>query len=100
MVQQRRQPLDDGQAQSQPAGALAGIVLELMVFLEDRIQVGFGDPDAGVPDFDPQNTRKPAATQQDLSRLRVFDRVGHKVAQYLLEQTWVAFHHRPARHDT
>ena len=48
------QALDDREAEAQPLAALAGGVVHLMVFFEDRLQLGLGDADPGVPDLDAQ----------------------------------------------
>ena len=62
-----RQPLHDGQAETQPAAAFARRVVELVVLLEDRLKLLVGNADAGIPDLDAQRARAPAAAEQHLA---------------------------------
>ena len=97
--QQISQPPHDGKPKAQAAAAFARGVVELMIFLEDRLKFVFGNADAGIPDFDAQHFLVPAATQQHLALLGVFQGVGQQVADHLFEQARVAVYRQAARHD-
>ena len=90
MAEQLSQAVDDRQAQAQPAAALAGGVVELMILFEDRLKFSLGDSGPGVADLDSQHSRVPSATEQDFAVLGVFQRVGEKVAKHLLKQPNIA----------
>ena len=90
MAKQFAQALDDRKAQAQAVAALAGGVVELMVFLEDRLQLRRGDADSGVPDLDAQLSAAATAADQHFAALGVFQRVRKQVADHLLEQTRIA----------
>ena len=49
---QKEKALDDGKPESKPLCALARMVIQLMKLFEDRVEFGFRNPCAGVPDFD------------------------------------------------
>ena len=98
MAQQIAQALDDRQAQAEAAAAFARGIVDLMIFLEDRLQLRFRDADAGVPDLDAQLSAAAAAAEQHLAALGVFQRVGEQVADHLLEQPGIAADRQAARH--
>ncbi len=92
------QALHDRQPEAEAAAAFARRIVELMVFLEDRLKFVVGDADAGVPDLDAQHVAVPAAAQQHLALLGVFQRVGQQVADHLLEQARIAADRQAAGH--
>src|SRR5665213_2192303 len=97
MTQQIPQALHDGETEAEPAAAFVHGIVELMVFLEDRLKFLVGDADSGVPDLDAQHSFAPTATEQHLAALGVFQRVGEQVAGHLLEQTRIAAYRKAAR---
>ena len=90
VAQQAAQALDDGQPEAEAAAALARGVVELVVFLEDGLQLGFGNADPGVSDLDAQHSLAAAAAEQHLAALGVFQGVGQQVADHLLQQARIA----------
>jgi hypothetical protein len=65
MAEQFAQAFDDREAQPQALASLAGGVVHLMVFVEDRPQLRLWDADPGVPDPDahlPWRRRHPTRT--------------------------------------
>ena len=99
MAEQFSQAADDRQPQAQPAAALAGGVVELMILFEDRLKFALGDSGPGIADFDSQHSRVPAATEQDFAVPGVFQRIGEKVAEHLLEQPNIAIDRQAATDD-
>ena len=91
--------MDDREPQPQPFGAFARRVVHLMELLENRLTMFFGNAGASVPDFDTHCVAAPTAAEQHFSLRGEFHGVGQKVAQDLLEQTWIAPHHASARRD-
>ena len=91
MPQQARQPLHDRQAQPEAPAALARGIVDLMEFLEDRLQLIILDTDAGVPDLDADVITVPAAAQQHLALAGIFHRVAQQVADDLFQKPRVAF---------
>src|SRR6202035_2478453 len=77
--------------------ALASRVVKLMEFLEDRLQLSRGNAYPGVPHLDAQLVAAPAAAEQDLAPLGIFDRVRKQVAERLLEQARIAAHVQATR---
>src|SRR6185312_4026597 len=86
MAQQIAKPLHDGKAEAEAPVTLAGGIIELMKFLEDRLELPFGDAGSGVPDLDAQLVAAAAATEQYLAARGVFHRVRQEIADHLLEQ--------------
>ena len=72
MAEQGPQPLHDGKTEAKTAAAFTRSIVELVILLENRLKLGFGDADAGVPDFDAQRSVVPPTAQQNLAALRVF----------------------------
>ena len=91
--------LDDREAEAQPLAALAGGVVQLMVFFEDRLQLGLGDADPGVPDLDAQFALAAPAAEEHPAALGVFQGVRNQVAHHLLEQAPIAANGQGARDD-
>ena len=58
-----------------------------------------GNADAGVPDLDADRAVAPAAAEQHLAALGVFQRVRQQVADHLLEQARIAVDVQAARND-
>jgi hypothetical protein len=52
MAKQVPQPLHDREAKAKAKAAFPRCVVDLMVFLENRVKFRLGDADAGVPDLD------------------------------------------------
>ena len=98
MTQKVAQALDDRKPQSQAPAALAGGIVDLMVFLEDRLEFGRRDAQPRVPDLDPQFSRTAAAADQHAAALSVFEGVREQIADHLLEQTRIAPDGKSARH--
>ena len=73
-----------------PAAALARRIVDLMVFLEDRLEFGRRYAEPGIPDLDPQFSRMAAAAEQNPTMLRVFERVRQQISHHLLEQPRIA----------
>ena len=90
MAEQIGQTLYDRKTEAEAAAALARGVVELMVFVEDRLKFFVGDADAGIPNLDAQHVFAAAATEQYLSARGVFQRIRKQVADHLLEQTRIA----------
>ena len=78
--------------------SLAGGVVQLMVFFEDRLQLRLGDADPGVPDLDAQFSLAATAPDEHLAALGVFQGVRKQVADHLLEQTRIASNGQCAGH--
>ncbi len=97
MAQEIAYALHDGKTQAETAVALAGWVVELMEFLEDRLQLSRGNAYAGVPHLDAQLVAASAAAEQDLAPFGIFYGVRQQVAERLLEQTRIAAHVQAAR---
>src|ERR1700734_604924 len=90
MTEQFPQAFDDREPEAQTLAPLAGGVVHLMVFVEDRLQLGLGDADPGVPDLDAQFALAPAAPDEHPAALGIFQRVRDQIADHLLEQTPIA----------
>ncbi len=75
MAQQGRQPLNDGQSESEAKTAFAGGIAELVIFAEYCPKILLGDADAGIPDLDAQHSPAATASKQYLAILSVFQRV-------------------------
>ena len=99
MAEKLAQALDDRQPQPQAAAALAGGVVELMVFLEDRLQLGGRNADSGVPDLDAQLSPAAPASDQHFAALGVFEGVRKQVADHLLEQARIGANELRAGQD-
>src|ERR1700730_2973601 len=80
-----------------PRFALAGWVVELMEFLEDRLQLSRGNAYPVVPHLNVQLVAASAAAEQDLAPFGIFYGVRQQVAERLLEQTRLASHVQTAR---
>src|SRR5580700_4903689 len=52
VAQQVREALHDSETETEALAALARRIVELMKFLEDRLELLFGNADPGVPDLD------------------------------------------------
>ncbi len=85
MAQQVYQALHDGETEAEATVVLAGRIIELMKFLEDRVKLLRGDAGAGVPNLDAQLVTTSPAAEQDLAPLGVFHRVREQIAHNLLE---------------
>ena len=90
-------PLHDRETKAKATASLARGIVELMVLLEDRLKFLVGNADPGVPDLDAQHSLAPAATQQHLAALGVFQGIRQQVADHLLEQTRIAVDRKAAR---
>ena len=99
MTQQPGKLLDDIQAD---AGTAAGAVvrsIDLIEFLEDVAEMLRRDPDAGIPDLDPQRLATAPGAKQDPAGTGVPDRVGQQVAENPFQQAGIATDRRVTRHD-
>src|SRR5438445_9052254 len=92
VAQEIANALHDGKTQAETAVALAGWVVELMEFLEDRLQLSRGNAYPGVPHLDAQLVAAPAGAAQDLASLGIFYGVRQQVSERLLEQPRIATH--------
>src|SRR5271165_4334425 len=90
MAEQFPQAFDDREPQAQTLASLAGGVLHLMVFFEDRFQLRLGDADPNVPDLDAQFALASPAPEEHPAALSILQRVRDQIADHLLEQTPVA----------
>src|SRR5271165_2883560 len=90
MAEQFAQAFDDREPEAQTLASLAGGVIHLMVFFEDRVQLRLGDADPGIPDFDVQFALASAAPNEHPAALGIFQRVRDQIADHLLEQTPIA----------
>ena len=90
MAEKVGEALNDGQAEAEAAVALARRIVELVVLLEDRLELGFGNADAGVQDLDAEESGAPAAPRQHLAVRGVFQRVREQVPQHLFQQARIA----------
>ena len=99
MAEQFAQAFDDREAQAQALASLAGGVVHLMVFVEDRPQLRLGDADPGVPDLDAQFALASSAPDEHPAALGEFQGVRQQVADHLLEQTRIASNGQGAGHD-
>ena len=97
MAEQITQALHDGETQAKAAASLTRGIVELMVFLEDRLKLIFGNADSSVADLDAQHSSVPAATEQHLATPGVFHGVGKQVADHLLQQARIATDRKAAR---
>ena len=97
MAEKFAQALDDREAQAQTLAPLAGGVVHLMVFFEDRLQFRLRDADPGVPDLDAQFALASAAPDEHPAALGIFQRVRDQIADHLLEQTPIAPNGEAAR---
>src|SRR5579859_2504410 len=70
MAEQVGQTLNDRKTKAEATRALAGRIVELVELLEDRLNLLFGDADAGVPYLDAQLVAPAPAAEQDLASLR------------------------------
>ncbi|MNK96907.1 hypothetical protein D3C87_1172180 [compost metagenome] len=59
----------------------------------------FGNADASVPHFETNLRTAPATTDQNFAARRIFQRIGQKVADDLLEQTRIGANGEAGRHD-
>ena len=91
----RRCTMDETEAKA--AASFARGIVELMVFLEDRLKFLVGNADPGVPDLDAQHSPAPAATEQHLAAPGVFQCVRKQVADHLLQQARIAVDRKAAR---
>src|SRR5579859_7667444 len=91
--------LHDRQTEAEATASLPPRIVELMVFLKDRLQLRGRDADAGVPYLDTQCARMPAAAKQQFAPLGVFRRVRQQVADHLFEQLPVAADRQAAWQD-
>ena len=57
MPEKLAQALYDREAKTETPASVAGRIVELVVFLEDRLVLSFGNPDPGVPNLDAQMPR-------------------------------------------
>ena len=85
MAQQIRQALHDGETEAEATVVLAGRIVELMEFLEDRVKLLSGMPVPVSQTSDAQLVAAPPAAEQDLAALGVFHRVREQVADHLFE---------------
>ena len=76
VIEQVRQPLNDGQAQTEPLGTVPLDVVDLIEFLEDVVEPVLGNADTLIPHLNPQGLTAGPATDQDLSPHGIADRVG------------------------
>ena len=90
--QQFAQALYDGKPEAEAPASLPGGIVDLMIFLEDRLQFGRRNTQPGIPDLDPQEPRAPTAAHENTALLRVFYGIGNQIAQHLFEQTRIATH--------
>jgi hypothetical protein len=100
VAQQVREALHDSETETEALAALARRIVELMKFLEDRLELLFGNADPGVPDLDPQLVAAPSAAEQNLARIGILHRVRQQVADHLLEQAGIAVDAEAARDHT
>ncbi len=63
VVEQIAQALHDREPQTKAAAAFARGVVELMVFVEDRLKFFAGNTDAGIPNLDAQHVSAAEATK-------------------------------------
>ena len=85
MAQQIPQALHDGETEAEATAVLAGRIVELMEFREDRAKLLLGDAGAGVPNLNAQLVAAPPAAEQDLAALGMFHCVREQVADHLFE---------------
>jgi hypothetical protein len=97
MTQQNPQASNDGEPEAEAAAPFTRGVIELMVFLENRLKFRIGDAHPGVPDLDAQHSFAPTATEQHFAVLGIFQGVRKQVADHLLEQTRIAAYRKAAR---
>ena len=69
MAEQIADPPHDRKAEAKPQAAFARLIADLMVFLENRLDFGVGNADAGIPDLDAQHSVATPAAEQDLAAL-------------------------------
>ena len=92
MAEHRSDPLHDGETQAKAEAALAGGIVDLVEFFEDRLEMLDRDAHAGVPDFEPEPVAAPAAAEKDLAARRVFHGIPQEIADHLLQQPRIAPH--------
>jgi len=97
MAQQIPQALNDGETEAEPTAALARRIIDLMVLLENGLKLAIWNADPGIPDLDAQHSVAPTAAEQHLAALGVFQRVGNKIAEHLLEQARITVDREAAR---
>ena len=98
MSEQVGKALHDGKTETEALASFACGIVELMEFLEDRLELQFRDAGAGVPDLDAELVAAASAAEQDLAVGRVLHRVRQQIADDLLEKTRIAAYGEPARH--
>src|SRR4051794_34688671 len=79
VTQQISQALNDGKAKAKAMAPFPRGVIDLMVFLEDRLKFPGGDADPGIPDVDAEICSAPSATEQHRAALGVLHRVRKQV---------------------
>src|SRR5579871_473109 len=70
-----------------------------MELLENGVKLVLRDTNAGIPDFDAQNAPVTTAAEQDFTTLRIFDGIGHHIADHLREKHRVAVYQGGAAED-
>ena len=100
MAEQIAQALHDGEPEAKAAASFTRGVVDLVVFLEDRLKFLFGNADPGVADLDAEHSALATATQQHLAMPGVFHGIGQQVADHLLQQARIAVDQKAARHHT
>src|SRR5690349_12645616 len=86
MVEQGREPLDDGEAETKSLAAISLDVADLIELLKDVGQAILGDADAGVPHLNPQRLAASPAADQDLAVIGIADGIGYQVLDNPLQQ--------------
>jgi hypothetical protein len=96
VVQQFRQPFDDGKPQPQALAAVTLGVGDLVELLEHPLLFLFGDARTAVPDLDAHQLAAPAGTDHHPALVGVVDGIGGEVAHDAFQKQGVAADHETA----
>src|SRR3954452_13538070 len=96
VLKHNAQALNDGETESQPPLPFTRGIVKLMILLEDRLKLPFGNTDPRIPDLDAEILSTTAAAKQHLAVRGIFQRVRKQVADHLLQQARVAVYHDTA----
>ena len=94
-VQQRQCTLDDGKPQSQPPGAVALRVADLVELVEYLSDAFLRDAGAGIPDLEQHAIPAPSGADQDGAARCELDRVGNQIHHHRVDQADVAVDDQP-----